>query len=206
MADRSRDAAVASRQPVPSCTQPMNSEDREVARRRGERRRARTRATSVQRRRRSSPAAACRPSRGTCAARSAVPRSSTETPSASRLPASRPASSESPNITTMPANATAIAIHVRAGTRSLQHEPAGERREERRHAHQHEGVGDRGAGERADEEEERAGEEQAGDGARGARPRRTARGIRRPCITSSTPATNSGHEQRRARTRSPRRS
>ena len=41
-----------------------------------------------------------------------------DTPSASRLPASRPPSSESANITTMPANATAIASQVRAGTGS----------------------------------------------------------------------------------------
>ena len=43
---------------------------------------------------------------------------STDTPIASRLPARRPASSESANMITMPANATAIAIPVRNGTRS----------------------------------------------------------------------------------------
>ncbi len=42
----------------------------------------------------------------------------TETPSASRLPTSWPASTALPNITTIPARANAIAIHVRAGTRS----------------------------------------------------------------------------------------
>ncbi len=43
---------------------------------------------------------------------------STDTPIASRLPARRPASSESANMMTMPANAIAIAIPVRNGTRS----------------------------------------------------------------------------------------
>ncbi len=39
-----------------------------------------------------------------------------DTPTASRLPLTRPASSESANITTMPPNAAAIATHVRVGT------------------------------------------------------------------------------------------
>ena len=72
-----------------------------------------------------------------------------------------------------------------------QDEPSGERGEERRHAHQHERVGDGRARERGDEEEERAGEEQARPAVPACRRRRTACGIRRPCITSSTPATNS---------------
>ena len=103
-----------------------------------------------------------------------------DTPSASRLPTRRPASSESANMTTMPANATR---HREPGARRhrlAQHQPAGERGEERRHAHQHERVGDGRARERADEEEERAGEEQARTAGRACRRRRTACGIRAP--------------------------
>ena len=42
-----------------------------------------------------------------------------DTPSASRLPVRRPASAVCANMTTMPANATIIAIHVRRGTGSF---------------------------------------------------------------------------------------
>ena len=119
VADRCFDAAVASRQPVPSCTQPITREDREIARRGARTAGASAPATTAD----SMPAIITCGSMSTVAwnLRSTVTCAAKQhdTPSASRLPVRRPASAVCANMTTMPANATIIAIHVRRGTGSF---------------------------------------------------------------------------------------
>ena len=193
------DAAVASRQPAPSCTQPISARmprSRRVAANGGA-------SASADDERRQTPAIITCGSMSTVAwnLRSSVTCAAkhTDTPSASRLPARRPASSESREHDDDAGERDDHRDPGARGTGSCSRKPAAERREERRHAHQHERVGDRRARERADEEEERAGEERArqqagpADGAHGAR-------HARPCITSSTPATNAAMNSERQNT------
>ena len=71
-----------------------------------------------------------------------------------------PASIASENMSTMPQNATAIATHVRTRHALAQEHTACDRRQERRDAHQHEGVGDRRSCQRGDEKEKRSREKE----------------------------------------------
>ncbi len=122
-----------------------------------------------------------------------------DTPNASRLPSRRPESMASPNMMTMPANATVIASHVRVGTGSFSTSlPEMAARN-----------GDTlistnvlatvvcvsDAMKKKNVPERNSPESNPGQPTR-----RTARGIRRPCITSSTPATKAAMNSERQKT------